>query len=79
VGLQDNRSERALGQFGTGVTSEANPRRSNAKATELGRGQARRILDLKNEDKGESLLMAKPYPSHNTGYTKTKERPAKIQ
>jgi hypothetical protein len=43
------------------------------------RGQARRILDLKNEDKGEYPLMAKLYPSHNTGYTKTKERPSKIQ
>ena len=41
--------------------------------------QARRILDLKNEDKGESPLLANLDPSHNTRYTKTKERPVGIQ
>ena len=51
----------------------------NAKATEPGRGQERRILNLKNEDKGESPMMANPYPSHNSGYTKTKECPVQIQ
>ena len=45
----------------------------NTTATEPSGVQARRILDLKNEDKGESPLMA------NTRYTKTKERPAGIQ
>ena len=35
--------------------------------------QAKRMFDLKNEDK------ANPYTSHNTRYTKTKERPAMIQ
>ena len=49
----------------------------NAKATD--RGQERRILDLKNEDKGESPMMANPYPSHKSRYAKTKECPVKIQ
>ena len=34
--------------------------------------QARRILDLKNEDKGESSLKAKSYPSHHPRHTMTK-------
>ena len=37
------------------------------------------MLDPKNEDKGESPMMAILHPSHNTRYTKTKEQPVKIQ
>jgi hypothetical protein len=54
--------------------SDLRPGGSNAKASEPGSVQARRILYLKNEDKEESPLLANLYPSHNTGYTKTKER-----
>ena len=45
----------------------------NTSATEPSGVQPRRILDIKNKEKGESPLMA------NTRYTKTKERPAGIQ
>ena len=40
--------------------------------------KARRILDLKNKDKGESPLKASSHPAHHPRYTKTKERPARI-
>ena len=41
--------------------------------------QARGILNLKNEDKEESLPVANSYSSHHPRYTKTKEHPKKIQ
>ena len=56
-----------------GEMSELNPRGPNVHTTATGPSsvQAKRILDLKNDDN--------PNPSHNTRYTKTKERPAGIQ
>ena len=47
---------------GPGVTSEEKHGRPSAKATEPGRGKARRILDLKNEDKGEFPPNGQPIP-----------------
>ena len=65
----------------TGETSVLEPRGSDAFTTtiEPSSVQVRRILDLKNEDKGESPPKANSYPSHNPRYTKTKERPVRIQ
>jgi hypothetical protein len=51
----------------------------STEASEPGSVQARRTLDLKNEDKEESLLAANSYPSHHHRYTKTKERMKRIE
>ena len=55
----------------TGEMSELKPGGPNVNttATEPSGMQARRILNLKNEDKGESLPAANSYPSQHPRYT----------
>ena len=64
-----------------GETSELAPMGPDVSTTaiEPSSVQARRTLDLKNKEKGESLLTANSYPSHHPRYAKTKERPTRIR